>query len=74
MSSEKDSKNYLKAAVEQGWQLKETKKGLQLIPPDPAKEIVTVHRTPSDHRALTNVLAELRRQGLIWPWPPKGRR
>ena len=40
MSSEKDFKNYLKAGVEQGWQLKETKKGLQLIPPDPAKEIV----------------------------------
>lgn len=27
--------------------------------------------TPSDHRALCNLLAELKRQGFIWPWPPK---
>lgn len=71
MATEKDFRKYLKAAGDQGWQVKETKKGLQLIPPDPTREIVTIHRTPSDRRALANVLAEMRRQGLIWPWPPK---
>lgn len=74
MAGEKDFKKYLRAAGEQGWQVKETTKGMQLIPPDPAKEIVTVHRTPSDHRALANVLAEMRRQGFIWPWPQKRRK
>ena len=27
--------------------------------------------TPSDWRALKNLLAQLKRQGFIWPWPPQ---
>ncbi len=70
-SGEKEFRKYLNAAVEQGWEVRPTKKGYQLVPGDPTREIVAIHRTPSDHRALANLLAEMKRQGLIWPWPPK---
>ncbi len=62
------------AATEQGWREKQIKKGWRLIPPDPSKQAVTVHRSPSDVRTLRNLLAEMRRQGLVWPWPPQKRR
>ncbi len=45
----------------------ETKKGLQFIPPDPTKEIVQWHGTPSDWRAVRNFLARLRQQGFEYP-------
>jgi hypothetical protein len=70
-SGEKEFRKYLSAAVEQGWDPRPIKSGYQLVPGDPTKEIVTIHRTPSDRRALANVLAEMRRQGFIWPWPQK---
>jgi hypothetical protein len=41
------------------------------FPLDPTKEAVAIHGTPSDQRAIKNHLAEMKRQGLIWPWPPK---
>jgi hypothetical protein len=70
-SGEKEFRKYLSAAVEQGWEVRPVKKGFQLVPGDSTKEIVTIHRTPSDHRALVNALAEMRRQGFIWPWSQK---
>ena len=51
-----------KAAVAQGWQVGRTAKG----------HIVIGSGTPSDARSINNLLAELRRQGFVWPWPPKG--
>jgi len=41
------------------------------VPPDPTKEIVIGSGTPSDWRARRNLLAQLKRQGFIWPWPPQ---
>jgi hypothetical protein len=67
----KDWDRLRKAAMEQGWRSKPTKKGELLIPPDPAKDAVALHGTPSDQRAFMNHLAEMKRQGLVWPWPPK---
>ena len=66
----KEFQRYLRAATNQGWTQVPTRKGMQLIPPDPEKPIVQAHRTPSDHRALENLLAEMRRSGFVWP-PPK---
>jgi len=61
-----------KAAKEQGWEVGRTKKGHpRFVPPDPTKEIVIGSGTPSDWRALKNLLAQLKRQGFIWPWPPQ---
>lgn len=73
--SKKDWKKVRKAALDQGWTAKSIKDGEMLFPPDKSKSPVTVHGTPSDRRAFANTLAEMRRQGLVWPWPlEKGRR
>lgn len=56
------------AAEAQGWRTEVKKKGWMLFPPDKSKAPVMVHRTPSDHRALKNTIAEMRRQGFVWPW------
>ncbi len=56
-----------KAAQRQGWRVEPTKKGWLLIPPDKTKPAVTMHNTPSDHRAEKNLIATLRRSGLVWP-------
>jgi len=62
-----------KAAVAQGWQVGRTARGhIRFVPPDASKKIVIGSGTPSDARSISNLLAELRRQGFVWPWPPKG--
>ncbi len=67
-----DWKKLIKEAERQGWTIEHGRKGQRkLIPPDPTKQIVFVHRTPSDHRAIKNTLAEMRHQGF--QWPPKGK-
>jgi predicted RNA binding protein YcfA (HicA-like mRNA interferase family) len=61
-----------KAAKEQGWGVGRTQKGhLKFVPPDRTKNIVIGSGTPSDRRSIKNLLAELKRQGFIWPWPPQ---
>ena len=68
-----DIREIEQAAREQGWQVGRTAKGHhKFVPPDPAKKIVMGSGTPSDVRSLRNLLAELRRQGFVWPWPPPG--
>jgi hypothetical protein len=66
-----DYRQIEKAAREQGWRVARTRKGAMFYPPDPEREAVTVHGTPSDRRALNNFLARMRRSGLVWPWPPR---
>ena len=70
-----DLRKIVKAAKEQGWEVGKTKKGhWEFVPPDATKQIVIGSGTPGDQRAIKNLLAELKRQGFIWPWPPpKGR-
>jgi predicted RNA binding protein YcfA (HicA-like mRNA interferase family) len=69
-----DLREIEKAAKEQGWQVGRTMKGhLRYVPPDPTRRIVIGSGTPSDSRAMKNFLAELKRQGFIWPWPPEGK-
>lgn len=59
-----------KAARAQGWTVTCTKRGHpKFIPPDPSRSIVIGSGTPSDQRALRNLIAEVRRQGMKWPWP-----
>lgn len=67
-----DIRDIEKAARAQGWQIGTSKKGhLRWVPPDPSKPIVVGSGTPSDHRAVRNFLAQLKRSGLVWPWPPR---
>ncbi len=69
-----DWKKLVKEAVRQGWTVEFARRGLKLVPPDPTKQIVFVHSTPSDRRAIKNAIAEMRRQGLQWPPSRKAER
>jgi hypothetical protein len=62
-----DWKKIVREAERQGWAVEPATKGLKLVPPDRTKQIVYVHGTPSDQRAIKNKLAEMRRQGFQWP-------
>jgi hypothetical protein len=44
--------------------VKKIKKGIMIFGPPPTKGTYTIHNTPSDHRALANDMAALRRIGL----------
>ena len=48
----------------QGWQVKETKKGFMMYPPDKSLSGVAVHGSPSDRRASANIRSELRKRGF----------
>jgi hypothetical protein len=63
-------KDIRKEARRQGWREQPTKKGINFIPPDPAKPIVNWHGTPSDWRAVRNLLAQMKGSGFMWP-PPR---
>lgn len=70
-----DNKEYPKVRKEaerQGWKVKPTRKGEMLLAPDGVTS-VQWHHTPSDHRALDNMVAKMRRAGFEYP-PRKGRR
>jgi hypothetical protein len=67
----KDFKSVRREAVRQGWTVDETRNGhWKFTPPDRTKPIVYAAGTPLDHRALDNLISQLRRSGLIWP-PPR---
>lgn len=60
----KDFKNLLKNLDLAGWRIKSVKSGWIVYPPDPSQSGVTIHGTPSDHRAWNNMMSELRRRGF----------
>lgn len=67
----KDLKTVVKAATEQGWRVDTLKSGhLRFRAPNGTGTCIS-GGTPSDRRALDNLLGCLRRNGLIWPWPPQ---
>lgn len=56
----------------QGAQVVQTTKGWQVYLPD--GNIVTMHRTESDHRAERNARSYVLRAGLTWPFDQQKRR
>jgi predicted RNA binding protein YcfA (HicA-like mRNA interferase family) len=69
----KDIRDVVKAAREQGFRVERTKSGHWVFySPDVTKGPVYHSGTPGDRRAIDNLLAELRRAGLLWP--PKGKK
>ena len=61
----KDLKQVFASLEEQGLTIRTVKSGWMVVPPDESKPIVTIHGTPSDHRAWNNMMAALRRSGFI---------
>lgn len=65
-SAKKDFKKVLDQATKQGWRVEQTKGGhWRLYAPD-GEHIVHAASTPSDHRALANTIAQMRRYGFKW--------
>ena len=61
----KDMKVIVKIAEQQGWTVRLTRGGhVQFVPADPTVPLVVSSSTPSDHRTLRNLKAQLRRSGL----------
>lgn len=69
----KDTMKVLAEAERQGFAVRRTRKGHFLVSKD-GRPVVTAAGTPSDHRALANLLAALRRAGLQYPPPGKHNR
>ena len=63
---DKDTKRVAKAAERQGFEVATTTKGHVVFTLD-GVVVATASGTPSDHRALKNLIAQLRRSGFIWP-------
>ena len=59
-----DLKSLRRLALDQGWRVVRTSRGEMWYPPQKDRPAVTVHLTPSDHRAHLNMIAQLRRSGL----------
>jgi predicted RNA binding protein YcfA (HicA-like mRNA interferase family) len=64
--AKKELKEVIREAENQGWTVRRSKKGhLQFFAPD-GKSIVVSGGTPSDHRAMPNLIQRLRRHGFVW--------
>ena len=68
----KDAQRFLQEAERQGFVSKPVKKGLMYLAPNGVDK-VTTHLTPSDRRALDNMIAAFKRAGMIWPVAGGGR-
>ena len=68
----REIKDLLRDARERGWAVGLTKRGFWVAPPDDTNDRVFFHGTPSDHRAIKNTLAELRRRG--WDGNRRGKK
>jgi hypothetical protein len=63
------------AAREQGWRVERARNGHpRFYSPNQAIHPISFSGTPSDVRSIRNLLAELRRNGFIWPWSARDRR
>jgi hypothetical protein len=65
-SAKKELKEVLREAESQGWEVRYSSKGHPMLYAPDGESIVTTGGTPSDHRALTNLISRLRRHGFIW--------
>ena len=64
-NSNRDLKRVAALLNSLGWQCGQTKSAhWRFVPPDPDKPIVVTGGTPSDHRAVKNFIAGLKRSGL----------
>lgn len=64
MAESKEMKALIKKVQAQGFRVKELKSGWIIFPRDKSLPGITAHKTPSDHRAMLNLLAHLKRAGF----------
>jgi len=61
----KELRELARVAVSQGWRVERTgKQHLRWVPPTRDKRVIYSGSTPSDYRAIHNIRAMLRREGL----------
>jgi hypothetical protein len=63
LSPKKDAQKLIAKVQEQGWRVDDKGSAWLRYSPD-GKTIVTIHKTPSDHRALKNAISRLKRGGF----------
>jgi hypothetical protein len=64
-----DLRDVVRAAQEQGFRVGRTEKGHWVFySPDTTFSPVYFSGTPSDQRAIKNLIGKLRQAGLVWPW------
>jgi hypothetical protein len=69
-----DRRSIEQAARDQGFQVSRTTRGHSVFyAPDPSVKPIYGSGTPGDRRAILNLLAQLRRAGLVYP-PRRGSR
>lgn len=64
-SKNADIRTILNGLEAQGARIVDTKAGYMIMCPSGDK--VTMHKTPSDFRAMRNTRARIKRAGLTWP-------
>lgn len=70
-----DLRDIEKAARDQGWRVERNRKGHPVFyPVDESKPAIVGSGTPSDRRAILNLLSRLKAAGLQWPWASRDRR
>lgn len=68
---QRECRDIIDAAVEQGWRTKPAASGhTRLIPPGGGTP-VGVSNTPSDVHFRHQIIRLMRRSGFVWPWPPE---
>jgi predicted RNA binding protein YcfA (HicA-like mRNA interferase family) len=59
----KEIRDIVKKLEKQGWRIEQGGKHLKAYPADKSMPLVVIPGTPSDHRSLKNLIAQLRRSG-----------
>ena len=72
MTLNKEVRELIEEARRQGWRIETLRSGHTMMYAPDGEGKVPVAGTPSDRRALKNVISRMRRHGF--EWPPKGRR
>lgn len=62
-----DLRKLLKAAQDQGFIVKRTRKGHWQVRNAEGQIVAVIAGTPSDSHAWRNALSDMRKAGLIWP-------
>ncbi|HEY8414386.1 MAG TPA: type II toxin-antitoxin system HicA family toxin [Thermaerobacter sp.] len=65
----KEIREIIRYLQKEGWTLRQGGKHYVLTKGD---KVLTLPKTPGDHRSMKNVYADLRRAGI--QWPPEGKK